>query len=212
MACAICEIRRPRRFCPGVRGDICTLCCGTSREVTVSCPLDCEYLQEAHRREKPADFDFSKMPNQDIQVTEEFLAKNEELVMGLGNALAVAALHTDGVIDYDVREALDSLIRTFRTLQSGVLYESLPTNPLAANVYRLVQDAIDKFRTEETQRLGMSKTRDADVLGGLVFLQRLEFDRNNGRKLGRAFLGFLGGFYQSARGAAEPPASSLILP
>ena len=212
MACAICEIRRPRRFCPGVRGDICTLCCGTSREVTVNCPLDCEYLREAHRREKPADFDFSKMPNQDIQVTEEFLAKNEELVMGLGNALAVAALHTDDVIDYDVREALDSLIRTFRTLQSGVLYESLPTNPLAANMYRLVQDAVDKFRTEETQRLGMSKTRDADVLGGLVFLQRLEFDRNNGRKLGRAFLEFLGGFYQSERGAAEPPASSLILP
>lgn len=212
MACPICEIRRPRRFCPGVRGDICTLCCGTGREVTVNCPLDCEYLQEAHRREKPADFDFSKMPNQDIQVTEEFLGKNEELLIWLGNALAAAALQTEGAVDYDVREALDSLIRTFRTLQSGVLYESLPTNPLAANIYRLLQDAVDKFRTEETQRLGMSKTRDADVLGGLVFLQRLEFDRNNGRKLGRAFVGFLRGFYPDARGAAEPPASSLILP
>ena len=33
----------------------------------------------------------------------------------------------------------------------------------------------------------MSETRDADVLGLLVFLQRLEFDRNNGRK-GRAFV------------------------
>ena len=53
MACALCETRRPRRFCPGVRGDICTLCCGSEREVSVACPLDCEYLREAHKHEKP---------------------------------------------------------------------------------------------------------------------------------------------------------------
>ena len=57
MPCAICQIRRPRRFCPGVRGDICSLCCGTEREVTVNCPLDCEYLQEARKHEKLSEFD-----------------------------------------------------------------------------------------------------------------------------------------------------------
>ena len=51
MLCAICGVRKARRFCPGVRGNICTLCCGTEREVTVDCPLDCEYLQEAHRQD-----------------------------------------------------------------------------------------------------------------------------------------------------------------
>ena len=45
MNCAICETRRPRRYCPGVRGEICAICCGTAREVTVDCPLDCPYLR-----------------------------------------------------------------------------------------------------------------------------------------------------------------------
>ena len=50
--CAICHTRRPRRYCPGVRGHICPVCCGTERENTVSCPLDCPYLREARVREK----------------------------------------------------------------------------------------------------------------------------------------------------------------
>ena len=52
----------------------------------------------------------------------------------------------------------------------------------------------------------MTKTRDADVLGLLVFLQRLELDRNNGRRRGRAFLDALREFLPA--GAANPPASS----
>ena len=41
----------------------------------------------------------------------------------------------------------------------------------------------------------MTKTRDADVLGLLVFLQRFELDRNNGRRRGRAFLDALREFH-----------------
>src|SRR5215212_6262711 len=69
MACAICETRRPRRFCPGVRGDICSVCCGTEREVTVDCPFECEYLQQSRHHEKPAPLDSPALPNQDIRVT-----------------------------------------------------------------------------------------------------------------------------------------------
>src|ERR1035441_6424798 len=61
MQCSICQTRRSRRFCPGVRGEICSLCCGEEREVTVDCPLDCEFLREGRRHEKaparnPAEF------------------------------------------------------------------------------------------------------------------------------------------------------------
>ena len=177
MACAICETRRPRRFCPGVRGEICSICCGTEREITVSCPLDCEFLQEARRRDRPAPLDPAQIPNQDIQVTDRFLRDHEELLIFLSSTLVRAALETPGVVDADVREALDGLIRTFRTLQSGVLYESRPANALAANLYAAVQAALPQFRDEEQQRLGMSKTRDADILGILAFLQRIELDR-----------------------------------
>ena len=71
---------------------------------------------------------------------------------------------------------------------------------------------MEEARRQETERLGMSKTRDADVLGALVFLQRLEYDRNNGRRRGRAFLDFLRALYDSAPGGAAAPPTSLILP
>src|SRR6266496_1673066 len=129
MACAICETRRPRRFCPGVRGDICAICCGTEREVTVDCPLDCEYLMEARKRDRAPSHAVGEFPNRDIQVTEKFLRDNEALLNFLAGALLNAALETPGVVDFDVREALECIIRTHRTLQSGIYYESRPTNP-----------------------------------------------------------------------------------
>ena len=212
MACAICETRRPRRFCPGVRGDICTICCGTEREVTVDCPLDCEYLQEARRHDRPAPGDPNTWPNQDIRVSEEFLSEHQDLMSFLGRTIAATAIDTPGTVDSDVREALDGLTRTYRTLQSGVYYESIPANPLAAHIYRAVQEAAAGWRETERQRLGISHTRDADILGILVFFQRVELSRANGRPRGRAFLDELRSFYVPAPADAGGTPSPLILP
>ncbi len=212
MSCAICHARRPRRFCPGVRGNICTMCCGAEREVTVDCPLDCEYLREAHKHEKIASPDPRNFPNQDIRVTEEFLRDHEPLLLFLGQSLMQAAFATPGAVDFDVREALDAIVRTYRTLQSGVYYETRPDNLLAANICSLVQSDIAEFRKQEAERSGMTQTRDADILGLLVFLQRLELDNNNGRKRGRAYLDFLRGFFPQAAGEPAPAGTSLIVP
>ena len=209
MACAICEIRRPKRFCPGVRGEICTICCGTEREVSVHCPLDCVYLQDAREHEKRPDVDPDKFPNQDIKVTDEFLHENEELLVFLGRSLTSAALEAD-VVDSDIREALDALIRTYRTLESGIYFDTRPQNPLAGAIYAAVQNAVAELRRTETENRGVPRTRDKQVLGLLVFLQRLELDRSNGRRLGRAFIDFLRGFFAPSQG--QPTAPSLIVP
>jgi hypothetical protein len=212
MACAICKTRRPRRFCPGVRGDICTLCCGTEREVTVECPLDCEYLREAHKHEKPQPIDPENLPNRDIAVSEEFLRDNEEFLLFMARALGRAAAANPAIVDYDIREALEAAIRTHRTLESGLLYESLPANPLAAGLSRALEAAIAEFRREEAERLGIHKTRDSTALGLLVFLQHFELSYNNGRRRGRAFLNTLLEVYSVEAESEVPGASSLILP
>jgi hypothetical protein len=211
MECAICQTRRPRRFCPGVRGEICTLCCGAEREVTVDCPLDCEFLREGRRHEKgpepnPADF-----PNRDIQVPEKLLRANEQLLTFLSLTIFHTAMQVAGVVDSDCREALDGLIRTYRTLQSGVLYESLPNNPLAGSIYAAVQDALAEYRSGEQQELGMTKTRDADVLGILIFLQHFALFRNNGRRRCRAFLDALQEFHPPPPEPSGSSPSSVIL-
>jgi len=212
MACAICQTRRTRRFCPGVRGDICSICCGTEREVTVDCPLDCPYLEDAHRHERRPPLDPEQVPNRDIRVSEEFMVSNQELCMLLGRVLGRSALETSGAVDCDVQEALDGLIQTYRTLEKGVYYESIPPNSLAARIFRDVQEAVAEFRREEPRRTGMSHTRDADVLGILVFFQRVALDRANGRKRGRAFIATLSQFHSEASEDEAPAPSPLILP
>ncbi|MCX6622701.1 MAG: hypothetical protein NTY38_16870 [Acidobacteria bacterium] len=211
MLCVLCETRRPRRFCPGVRGEICSLCCGQEREVTVSCPFDCEYLQEARLHERPPELKESDFPNRDIPVTEHFLAENEELVVMLGRALVDATLQNPDIIDNDVREGLEALIRTYRTLQSGLYYESRPANPMAAFVYDHVQRVVTELR-QMLQQAGRAGIRDVTVLGVLAFLQRTEMQNNNGRRKGRAFLDFLRQNLMLGPPPEEPPAPSLIVP
>jgi hypothetical protein len=210
MVCAICEIRRPKRFCPGVRGEICSLCCGAEREVSVHCPLDCGYLQDARKHDKTPPVNPDEFPNQDIRVTDEFLHENEDLLVVLGRGIMTAALQADA-IDNDVREALDALIRTYRTLQSGVYYETRPQNPLARAICIGVQNCLAELRRTEQESGGITRTRDAQVLGLLVFLQRLELDRNNGRRLGRAFIDFLRTFF-APHDVQQTAAPSLIVP
>ena len=79
--CKICGKRRARRYCPAVQGDICSICCGTEREVSLSCPLECEYLQDAHQHEKPVPITEEQISYPDIKVTEEFLRDHEELLV-----------------------------------------------------------------------------------------------------------------------------------
>lgn len=188
------------------------MCCGTEREVTVACPLDCEFLLEARKRDQQAAPDPKQLPNSDIRVPEKFLRENEDLLVFLGQTLAKPASAAPGPVDLDVREALDALIRTYRTLESGVYYDTVPAGPVAANLYHFIQQEIAEFRRAEQQRLGTSRTRDADVLGLLVFLQRVELTRNNGRPRGRAFLGLLWEYYGAVPESPPAAPSSLILP
>lgn len=214
MSCAICQKRRPRRYCPGVRGDICPVCCGTEREQTVRCPLDCEYLMEARKHERSGIAGPAEIPHPDIPLSEEFVEENTALIAAVTLALADEAGRS-GALDADVREALASLIETYRTLQqSGLIYERLPANRIAADLYRVIKAASGEFLAEERQALGMPRTRDADILRALVFLHVYSIERNNGRKYGRSFLDALRPVQPPGGGSAgaEVSGSSLILP
>jgi len=213
MPCAICRTRKPRRFCPGVRGDICTICCGTEREVTVDCPLDCRFLEEARKHEHTEPLNPDELPNKDVRISEEFLTEHEPLLIGAMSSLLKAAFDAPGAVDSDVRDALDALIRTQRTRQSGVYYESRPDNTIANHIFGGTLQGLDEFRAKETEKAGMTQTRDADVLGVLVFLQRLELDRNNRRPRGRAFLDYMRVLVGEVQGKMPVPrSSSLIVP
>lgn len=184
-------MRKARRFCPGVEGEICSICCGTERENTVRCPFECVYLEEARLHERPADLPANaEIPNKDIVVRERFLEQHGEQVNAVGSILVRAALREPGTVDNDVRDVLEALIRTWRTLQSGLYYDSRPENAVAARVFDNFRAGMEEYR-QKLHKESMAFVSDSDVLTILAFLQRVELDRNNGRRLGRAFIDFL---------------------
>src|ERR1700754_3626265 len=85
LACAICNKRKEKRFCPAIHGRICPQCCGEQREVTLDCPSECPYLQQARAHEKPKNFD--DLPADEvfpaIEIREDFLDRHRPLMAGM---------------------------------------------------------------------------------------------------------------------------------
>lgn len=204
--CAICKTAKARRFCPGIREEICTSCCGIGREETIDCPLTCEYLAEAHKHEKRPPSDPEAMPGKDVPIDDEFLRTHEFLIVLLGSAMSEAVLSHANAIDADAVDALESLARTFRTLNAGIYYETKPVNPIAADMFEAVKARVEDIRERMREAGGAQSLSDAVVLGVLVFLQRVAFGLKNGRSRCKAFLVFLSQFYVDMKKDAEESA------
>lgn len=189
--CKICEKRRARRFCPAVHGDICTICCGTEREVSLSCPLNCEYLQEAHKREKPIPVPESNISNPDVRVTEEFIRDHEEFLLFSIYSLVEASLRTPGANDADIMASLEAFIQTHRTLESGLVYETRPENTIALSIHRLFAASVADYQKQRREKEDFAELRNAEILAVLVFIHRIGQGNQNGRPRGRMFLDLL---------------------
>ncbi len=206
--CAICATRRPKRYCPGLRADICPQCCGQEREETVACPLDCSFLRQGREHEKLRELSASEIPHPEIVVKDNFLRDQEFLVLIVASAFAEAVARIDGLIDNDCREALASLVQSYKTLGSGLIYEAKPNNPLAAALHELIQLRVSEMRQRVHQQTGVQSILDSHILGVLVFFQRMELQLNNGRRRGRSFLDGVLGF---APVPTQPPGPPAIL-
>ena len=194
MSCAICETRKEKRFCPAVHGRICPQCCGEQREVTLDCPSDCPYLQQAREHEKPRSADQIDPAGLflQVEVSDQFMYEREHLLMGLTYALAKAAHSDHSLNDRDLIAALSQLCTTHeRLVNSGLHYEPPLTSTSQQRVVTEVEEMVKEFREAEREHVGYSSLRESDVLKALVFLVRLAWGRTSGRPKSRAFVEFL---------------------
>ena len=217
VTCRLCETRKPKRSCPGIGAEICPQCCGREREETIHCPLDCVYLLEGRKHDRPP-FDPKDFPHKEIRVDEEFIEENRELFTVVALSVIKAAHQTPSVVDNDMRDCFEACIKTYLTLDSGIIYESRPANMVAAAVQARLMESIEEFKKFAFEKTGLHTIKDGDLLRILVFLQRLEMASNNGRRYGRAFLWSLRQAFEAQPGEPameldEPPTlgSSLII-
>lgn len=218
MSCAICERRKEKRFCPAVHGRICPQCCGEQREVTLDCPSDCVYLQQAREHEKPraaSALDQSLLFPQ-IEISEQFIYEQEHLIVGLSYALSNAAKKDHSLNDGDLIASLASMVKSYETyVNSGLHYQSPIASVTQQTVIAETQQMIKEYREAEQKQTGQARLRDADILRALTFLLRLAYSRTSGRPKSKAFAEFLGGQFpekESVIANADEPASKLVIP
>jgi hypothetical protein len=217
LSCAICEKRKEKRFCPAVHGRICPQCCGEQREVTLDCPSECIYLQQAREHEKPRPIEqldqSALLPK--VEVGQQFLYQQEHLILGLSYALAKGAQADRGIRDSDLISVLSALARNYETLAgSGLHYETPVTNLAHQAVASEVQKMVKEYREAEQKHVGYSRLRDSDVLRALVFLLRMGYSRTSGRPKSRAFVDFLFRQFPESQSAIAAPqeANRIIIP
>jgi hypothetical protein len=218
LSCAICEIRKEKRFCPAVHGRICPQCCGEQREVTLDCPLDCPYLRQAREHEKPRAADQIDPAGLflQVEVSDQFMYEKEHLLMGLTYALAKAARADRSLHDQDLIATLTMLASSYeRRVNSGLHYEQPLTSESQRRAVAEVETMVKEYREAEQKHVGYSSLHDSDVLKALVFLLRLAYGRTSGRPKSRALVEFLFAQFpekESAVVTAQESGSRIILP
>jgi len=221
VSCAICETRKEKRFCLALHGRICRQCCAEQREVTLDCPSECVYLQQAREHEKPSAEEFAeKVKDADlfakVDLSGDFVDEHRELIVAFSYAVAKCARADRSVYDRDLIAALTSLSKRYETrINSGLHYESPITSLAQQAISAEVQNMLMEFRQAEQKHFGYARLRDTDVLRALVFLLRMAYRKSMGRAKSRAFIDFLLAQFpvnESAILAPDQVGSRLVMP
>jgi hypothetical protein len=201
-----------------VHGRICPQCCGEQREVTLDCPSDCPYLQQAREHEKPRaaeQIDPAGLFLQ-IEVSDQFMYEKEHLLMGLTYALAKSARSDRSLHDQALIAALTMLGKSYeRRVNSGLHYAPPLTSDSQRRAVVEVENMVKEYHDAEQKHMGYSSLRDSEILKALVFLIRLAQGRTSGRPKSRAFVEFLfAQFPEKESTVVTPPeaGSRIILP
>ena len=196
--CPICQKRKPGRFCPAKAETICPVCCGTEREVTLDCPLDCAYLLAAHRyeeqhpRQLPAD-----TPLLDVRLAQDLVRIHPQLMSAIAFTIAKFCAVQPAATDPDVLAALQSLAESYKTLAAGIVFEQSPVPPIQRGLYNALIAFFNETKQSPAQN-PQGRPKDSEIFQLLVFLYRMGLLRTNGRPRSRRFLEFLRGQFPGA--------------
>lgn len=210
LACSLCNTRKEKRFCPALHARICPQCCGEQRELTLDCPSDCAYLQQARRHERARDL--SELDRgllfPAVEIRHEFVYQREPLIAGLSGGLARATRADRSLTDPDLIAALTALARHYETLAaSGLVVDPRVAAPHQQAVVDELARMLAEYRELEARHLGANTLRDSEVLAALVFLVRMAHSRTSGRPRARGLVEWL-----QAQFPARDAASSVVVP
>ena len=197
-SCVLCAARRGTRPCPALKTEVCSLCCGTRRRRTVACPDDCGFLRQGRAY-------------QELRVgATEPLRKARELSPEYVNALDLSILEVRNtrfrdLLDREVREALESVLKTVETGEKGLIYEYRSPDPRIQILSDAIKRVVDEFQNK--RRVETTVTR-ACLLAAVAAIKSLL--RHNPDSV--AYLDLITQYAREAGPAPERPSGLIQLP
>src|SRR5262245_23861425 len=118
--CPLCSARSGKRYCPAKDTQICTVCCGSKREIEIDCPSFCSYLKASRSYE-------AEKPVLDPQLVAKiqkydggFIERFHHVLVAINERVVEERLNTNWLVDSDVIDVYKALATTMRTLSSGI--------------------------------------------------------------------------------------------
>ena len=192
--CPLCESRQPKRFCPAKGVDICSVCCGTKREVEIDCPSDCVYLQSGREYEGRK----AILPSRATSRTErlwqdEFILSHTGIFLEIWKSILDVRKRFPEIVDGDLQAALESLIETYQTLDKGIYYETLPARSVQKEIYVVLRSVFDSAG-RKTELAGL---KTGTILDCLNFHKEMGQGSTSPRPRSRVFLDQIEKMYRS---------------
>ena len=159
--CPLCQARKAKRFCPAKQARICPVCCGKKREVEIDCPADCVYLHSGREYERTRRTRLGAGGQLTSRLWDRaFQSRNMELLTGLWTTIHQSRSESPALVDADVREALERLLQTYRTLEGGIYYDHVPDTLTQKVLYGSLKSLLDQRRKPEDLSASTPKTGD----------------------------------------------------
>jgi len=206
--CPLCNARAAKRSCPAKRTHICSVCCGTKREIEIDCPSDCAYLKSGRIYETEKKPLTAESAGSIRRFDDAFLHQYGLLIFGIYKEIVEERRLQPTMLDHDVVEVYKSLGATLKTLSSGLLYESLPEGgPMQTVLFRRLRNFIDSLISPESQEQRALRVSEAEAI--VEFLVASASINGTDRPKSRRYLDWLTGIMAESSPKEE---NRIILP
>jgi len=206
--CPLCAERSAKRFCPAKGEEICSVCCGTHREVDIDCPSSCVHLKAGLSYEserKPIDHNLLARVQ---SFGEVFVRQYGHILAVIGQAVTDERRTNTWLVDSDVADVYKALAATMKTLASGIYYESVPEGSVRLSLFRRLKSILDGLM--EASDLPSGPLRVPEISNILDFLMLTVALNSSGRPKSRQYLDWIAAASGAVSPATEP--SRLIIP
>jgi hypothetical protein len=211
MKCLLCEKRKPKRYCPAKRAEICPVCCGEKRGVEINCPLDCRYFVEGQKQHhiKIMHRRIRKEGAGTYVRRAELYGRNPEIFARLEMTFARAFRENNEIKNEDLVKALELVNKTLETEKKGLIYQHQGDNSYVNVISESVLTVISEYK-DKPDVGGNRVTLDfaSDVID--EFLNEAKFYMENGSNQ-KSYLIHILRYYPDEAEPQKSPEGGLII-